>query len=146
MAKLAAVVSRDLPGIAVADVGLIVISLCLFIDSVNPQSNQMTSVYAFLLGINNLHPAVSQSPLGVVLGGLWNPPAVLRSKKVAGEDKAMNASKQTEGNAAIADALLQKEVVAVPIEKLLTREPLIVRTRDILPGNTTYPHQVRRCH
>jgi len=140
-ALLPAVLARLLPGLDPAAVRIIAIGLSSFIDAVNPQNNQATSVYAFLLGISNLHPAVAQSPLGVVLAGLWNPPAVVSAKKVAGEDTSMTASKRTLGNAAAVDAISQDKVVAKPMRRLLQREPLVMHTR-LFHGLWNVPEQV----
>lgn len=138
--ELPAVVARVLPGVDPALVAIIAIGINAFLDSVNPQQNQATCIYAFLLGISNLHPAVARSPHGVVVAGLWNPPAVLRAKKIAGEDGSMNASPFTQANAAIVDATIQQHVIAGPLLKLFNREPLIVRASDLhLPNNFPVP-------
>ena len=141
LAALPALLKRLLPGVDPATVRIIAIGLSSFIDAVNPQNNQATSVYAFLLGISNLHPAVAQSPLGVVLAGLWNPPTVVSAKKVAGEDTSMTASKRTQGNRAAVDAFSQEAAVARPMRKLLQREPLVMHTR-LFPGLWNVPEQV----
>lgn len=128
-------------GIDPSRVRIIAVGASNFIDAVSPLNNQGTTVYAHLIGVSNLHPAVAQSPLSVVLAGLWNPPAVLSAKKIAGEDTGMNASMRTKGNAAAIDALLQSAVVTEPMRKLLEREPLITRSSHF-PGLSHIPEQV----
>lgn len=142
-AQLEAACDKAIPGVDLARVRIIAIGVGNFIDAVSPQNNQMTTVYASLVGISNLHPSVAQSPLGVVLAGLWNPPAVLSAKKIAGQDTSMNASAKTRGHAAAVDAITQDRVVAAPMRKLLKRRPLIMRSSNF-PGLWNIPEPVRQ--
>jgi hypothetical protein len=143
VAALPAVLARVLPGITADKVRIICIGLNLFFDGVNPQGNQASSIFAFLLGITNLHPAVAHSPHGVVVGGFWNPPRVLRKSKVATGDVAMTASPMTLMNEAAVTAMLYKEAVAKPLQDLLQGEPLIMHTR-LFKGLAYVPEPVRK--
>ena len=143
VAALPAVLARVLPGITADKVRIICIGLNLFFDGVNPPGNQANAIFAFLLGITNLHPAVAHSPHGVVVGGFWNPPRVLRKSKVAPGDVAMTASPMTLTNEAAVTAMLFKEAVAKPLQDLLQGEPLVMHTR-LFKGLAYVPEPVRR--
>ena len=143
LAALPAVLARLLPGVTVDQVRIICIGLNAFFDGVNPRGNQADDIFAFLLGITNLHPAVAQSPHGVVVGGFWNAPRVLRKAKIAHGDVAMTASPLTMSNEATVTAMLYKNAVAKPLQELLEGEPLVMHTR-CFPGLAYVPQPVCR--
>jgi hypothetical protein len=143
LVKLPTVLARDLPGVDPAKVGIIAVLCNLFVDSVCPYGNQASSIHVSLISPTSWHPAVANSPEAVAVTGLWIPPTVLRATKVAQEDTSKTASPATKFNHALVTAQLYKHAVADPMLALYTREPLIVRAKDLQGLPIDYPHQVR---
>ena len=137
-ARLAQDMAKYLPGVAAAQVKVIAIGLSQFLDGLNPQKNNATDIVAFLLSITNLHESVEHSPFGVIVGGLWNPPSVLKAAKIKNEDISMRPSPATLSHAAQVESQLQQRVMTDPMAQLLTRELLFVRAKSLGLGHCPF--------
>ena len=145
-ATLADDIAEQIPGAEPGQVGIIAIGAQQFTDGVQPhKGNQAAAVTGLLVGISNLTRDVAESPTYVVLGGLINPPKVIRQDKIkaAVGDTSLNASPATLAADARIEAELYERVVAEPMQKLLTRNTIIVRACHLTWLPPDYPYQVR---